>query len=219
MLSQKRDDESSPIASDAAPPEPPPKDASVLDTARWLLRRDLWPVIIYPRGLIRSNKKPSGLTTGKEPIGLDWGRMRWSEKKIRATLAKYPTAGVGIVLGPGRGPGGSWLIDIESDAEGDAADQSRLQLFGGEIVPTMGWSSTRGRHQLFIVDHARMAALLPRLCSCESRREPGVFHFPSLPDLEFRIGGYKPDGSVKQVQSVCPPTPGIDERPRGWNPL
>jgi hypothetical protein len=40
---------------------------------------------------------------------------------------------------------------------------------------------------------------------------------PGAPGLEFRIGGYKPDGTPKQVQSACPPTPGTDGKPRQWN--
>jgi putative DNA primase/helicase len=34
--------------------------------------------------------------------------------------------------------------------------------------------------------------------------------------LEWRIGGYKDDGAVKQVQSVVPPTKGEDGAPRVW---
>jgi hypothetical protein len=34
----------------------------------------------------------------------------------------------------------------------------------------------------------------------------GCYHLDSFPALEFRIGGFKKDGLVKQVQSACPPT-------------
>src|SRR5262249_20037751 len=39
----------------------------------------------------------------------------------------------------------------------------------------------------------------------------------TLPDLEWRIGGHKADGTIKQLQSVCPPTIGNNGRHREWN--
>jgi hypothetical protein len=45
----------------------------------------------------------------------------------------------------------------------------------------------------------------------------GVWHLEALPDLEFRVGGVKANGEVKQVQSVVPPTLGTDGQPRQWN--
>ena len=45
----------------------------------------------------------------------------------------------------------------------------------------------------------------------------GVWKLKDLPGLEIRVGGRKRDGSVLQFQSVCPPTPGADGRPREWD--
>ena len=44
----------------------------------------------------------------------------------------------------------------------------------------------------------------------------GVWHLAGLPGLEWRIGGYKADGVVKQVQSVVPPSRGTESAPRQW---
>ena len=35
--------------------------------------------------------------------------------------------------------------------------------------------------------------------------------------LRACFGGHKPDGTVKQLQSVAPPTLGDDDKPRQWN--
>ncbi len=190
--------------------KPPP----ALETALDLLARGFWPVGIYPPGItLPGRKKP---TNGKEPIGKEWGLDRWTEKRLRDAFRRYPTAGVGICFGPGRGPGGSWLIDLEGD--GPRAAESLAILFGGEIVPTLSWSSARGQHHLFAADGKR---LLERLAAAGGKEgtgiKSGVWHLEALPDLEIRIGGHHRDESVKQVQSVCPPTPGTDGEPRRWN--
>jgi hypothetical protein len=64
-----------------------------------------------------------------------------------------------------------------------------------------------------------MRALADRLTPYQVKdsNQPGVFHIPSLPDLELRVGGYKADGTLKQLQSVVPPSPGKDGTPRVWN--
>ena len=184
-----------------------------LDTALELLHcYGLWPVPIYPPGI----KRPDGsLTKGKEPIGKAWGLERWSEQRLRSAFRDYPKAGVGIGLGPDRGPDGSWLIDLEGD--GPQAEASYFRLMGGEIIATLSWSSVRGWHRVFKCDGERLLQSLARAGAKEGKGlKVGVWHLASLPDLEIRVGGYKANGSVKQVQSVVPPTPGTDGTPRRW---
>lgn len=152
----------------------------------------------------------------KRPIGKAWGLERWDQKRLRSAFGRYPDAGIGIGLGPGRAPGGGWLIDIEGD--GDRAGESLAKLLGGEVPDTPAWSSTRGGHNLFGVDGDRMQRALIAAGAVEGKDESGkgAWHLPEFPGLEFRIGGHKDDGTVKQVQSVIPPTPGTDGKPRAW---
>lgn len=188
------------------------KPPSALETALNLLTRGFWPIAIYPPE-IKLGKRTA---KGKEPIGENWGAEQWDEKRLRAAFQKHPMAGVGVCFGPGRGPGGSWLIDLEGD--GSRADESLAILLGGEILPTISWSSTRGWHHVFTADGER---LLKELAAAGAKEgtgiKSGVWHLAALPDLEIRVGGYKNDESVKQVQSVVPPTPGTDRKPRRWN--
>ncbi len=148
--------------------------------------------------------------------GKKWGLERWDEKRLRDALRKHPTARVAICLGPGRGSGGSWLIDLEGD--GPKAAESLAIVLGGEILPTLSWSSIRGSHHVFTADGERLLKLLPASGAKEGTGiKSGVWHLEALPDLEIRVGGYKCDGSVKQVESVVPPSPGTDGKPRRWN--
>ena len=125
-------------------------------------------------------------------------------------------AGVGICLGPGRALDGSWLIDLEGD--GPRAAESLAILLGGEIIPTMGWPSTRGEHALFKANGKRLLELLNAAAALQGKgHDSGKFTLPTLPDLELRIGRFDPDGSVMQFQSNVPPTPGTDDKPRQWN--
>jgi len=119
-----------------------------------------------------------------------------------------------LVLG---GIFGKRLLDVEGD--GPEAAESRLRLFGGEVIDTFGWSSARGDgHQLLIAEADRLAELLPGLAGLEGTGfKKGAYHLPGFPDLEIRPGGIKPDGTVKQLQSVFPPTVGTDGKPRQWN--
>jgi P4 family phage/plasmid primase-like protien len=176
------------------------------------------PVILYPAGAKHPHK---GTAEGKEPFGPKWGLKDTSPKSIAEDIGYFArrgeVPGVGLCLGPGRGPDGSWLGDLEGDGPG--AEDSRLRLFGGQVIETRGWSSTRGNHGLFLLDGERLHPILARLKRFESKHksQPGVYHFDALPGLELRVGGLKPDGAVKQLQSAIPPTPGTDGRPREWN--
>ena len=150
-----------------------------LNTALELQRLGMWPVAIKPGG--------------KAPIGDSWGSTRPTEQFLKETFQRFPEAGVGLLLGPEAG-----IIDIECD--GPEGQVSLAKLMGGQIVPTLGWSSARGPHHLFRYD--------PRL----SRYGKSVLKLSDLPGLEIRIGG-----NGKQLQSNCPPTVGANGKPREWN--
>jgi hypothetical protein len=153
----------------------------------------------------------------KRPIGKAWGVHRWDEVKIRQTAERYPDAGVGVALGPDRAPGGDCLIDLEGD--GDQAADSLATFLGGEVPDTPSWDSTRGGHAFFVADQVRLQKALIAAGAEEGTDEKGkgAWHLPELPGLEIRCGGFKADGkTVKQVQSVVPPTPGTDGKPRAW---
>jgi P4 family phage/plasmid primase-like protien len=174
-----------------------------IDTFVALLARGFWPVLTHPGQ--------------KRPIGEAWGLERWTLEKARGVLKQYPAAGVGVCLGPGRAPGGGWLIDVEGD--GPEAKASLAVLFGGEAVATMGWGSTRGPHRLLRCDGGRLKAIAARLRPFQVKdvNQPGVFKIPSLAGAELRLGGYKSKNIAKQLQSVTPPTAGTDGAPRQWN--
>ncbi|HEU5117680.1 MAG TPA: bifunctional DNA primase/polymerase, partial [Isosphaeraceae bacterium] len=188
----------------AAPPVAPTIDSLTatdpscpLDAALALLAAGYWPVGIRP--------------DAKGAIGTEWGLRRQTESSLRRLYRRYPRAGVGLVLGPAKAPGGVWLVDIELD--GPKGETSLLTLLGGEIVETRGWTSRRGVHRLFLVDGERLLPTLRR-CDPHGKRGKGVLkdaRLPDLPDLEFRAG--TPE---KQVSSVCPPTVGDDGQPRRW---
>jgi hypothetical protein len=176
---------------------------SSVKTALALLKLGYWAHLIHP--------------DEKRPIGRAWAEKRWDQGKIDKTAECYPAAGVGVALGPDRAPKGGWLIDLEGD--GDQAADSLARLLGGEVPYTPAWSSTRGNHTLFTADGPRLQKALIAAGAEEGtdERGKGAWHLPELPGLEIRCGGYKADGkTVKQVQSVVPPTPGTDGTPRIW---
>jgi hypothetical protein len=193
----------------------PDDPKSPFETALDLLERGFWPVPIYPPGVTRRD----GTTTeGKEPIGKAWGAERWTPERLKGVFQRYPDAGGGICLGPERGPGKSWLADIEGDGDPEETAKSLGFLFGGAAPDTMGWSSTRGGHSIFTVDGERLLGLLEAAGGQErAGRKVGTWHLDVLPGLEIRVGGAKPTGEIKQCQSVCPPTGGTDGQPRVWN--
>jgi hypothetical protein len=165
------------------------------ETALALLHRDLWPVVLHPPGVMIPTRDGPKVATGKEPIGRAWGASKPTEADLRRLFPAHPEAGVGIVLGPD-----GYVIDIEID--GPEGADSLVKLFGGEVVETLGWSSRRGPHHLFLWDD-RLAALA---------NGSGVIKCPALPGLEIRVGG-----AGKQLQSACPPTVGEDGVARRWN--
>src|SRR3954465_4518325 len=85
----------------AGAPFPP---ASAPGTALWLLARGLWPVVISPPG------DPRWPNAGKSPVGKGWGKQRPSAPALRRLFARYPDAGVGVLLGPAGG-----FVDLETD--------------------------------------------------------------------------------------------------------
>jgi predicted P-loop ATPase len=155
-----------------------------------------------------------GVAEGKEPIGKRWGLDRLPIAEIEKRFRENHGAGVGVCLGPERGPQGSWLIDLECD--GPKGSESLAVLLGGPAA-TLGWSSARGAHALFITHDGER--LLKLLAGAQARpgKQAGVFKLDQLPDLEIRVGGYNRDQTVKQLQAVVPPTPGTDGTRRQWN--
>lgn len=186
-------------------------EACILDveaTAVDLLREGFHPVPIRSAAEYAEGN-------GKAPVGVGWGLERPTADALRSAYARRPDAGVGLCLGPGKAPGGGWLVDLEGDGEG--AEDAFLALAGGEVVETMGWTSARGRHRLFVAGPGFLD-LLQAAGAVEGRgARSGVYHLAALPGLEFRVGGFKPDGTVKQLQSVCPPSEGTDGEPRRWS--
>jgi hypothetical protein len=181
----------------------PATEPKALRAGLKLLEAGFWVVAIHPRT--------------KRPIGKAWGLKRWDEQRLRAAFERFPDAGIGICLGPGRAPGGGDLIDIEGD--GQEAKETLAKLMGGEIPETPAWSSRRGEHNLFITDIGRLQRALIEAGGKEGTDEKGkgAWHLEALPGLEIRVGGFKEDGTtVKQVQSVIPPTPGDDGHERAW---
>jgi hypothetical protein len=160
---------------------------TALDSALQMLRRGLWPVPITAPG------DPDAKAPGKQPIGTRWGLTRHTEESLRTLYARCPDAGVGLKLGPEGG-----VIDIDVD-EPEQAGPTLEALFGPVMPETLGWSSTRGRHWLFLWDD-RLRSLGKAIVK--------------LPGVELRIG-YSDEG--KQYQSVIPPSPGSDGQPRTWN--
>ena len=194
---------------------PPGKfdDWRTLDARRMahcLRAAGLWVTVIYPKGY---QAEPGGkVEDGKRPIGAGWGRDRATTSLINGRFDRHPKAGVGACLGPGKGPGGEWLSDFECD--GPEGLGSLETLLGGEVPETVGWSSSRGPHRLFLIDQERIAPILARLGKFTARAglEKGVYKFSSLPGLELRLGG-----EGKQIQSAVPPTVGTSGEPRAWN--
>ncbi len=158
---------------------------SVCGTAIRLLDMGLWPIPIVP-----GSKAPIADATA--PKGEQWGVVPWTERDLRDLYDFTPGAGLGLLLGPA-----GTIVDLECD--GPEGLDSLASLLGGEIVETLGWSSTRGPHHIFRYD--------PRM-----GRYPSIVKHASLPGLEIRLGS-----TGKALQSNCPPTLGTDGEPRRWN--
>jgi hypothetical protein len=200
------------------------RPSPILDEAGRLYGAGFWVIPIRARGEPRPTPNPdkspgaprwiSAPATGKEPFRKDWGKRRWRIEAVVRDIKAIPGRGCGITFGPGRGPNGEWLMDLEID--GPRGEQSLLTLMGGEIVTTMSWDSRRGGHFIFVGDGARLVDALVKAGAKVKQSQPGVFHIEALPDLEFRIGGPGKDGKDKQVQSVAPPSIGEDGKARTW---
>jgi hypothetical protein len=169
--------------------------------AERLWHEDFHPVAIHPGQ--------------KRPIGLEWGMDKPGLNELRRKFRDNQGAGVGICLGPGKFQGCLWLIDLEGD--GPQAEDSLAKLFDGEVVETLGHRSARGRHWFFFAPDDILDKLAAAGGVEGSGLKSGVYKLDEYPDLEIRVGGCKPDGTVKQVQSVVPPTVGDDGKPREWN--
>lgn len=194
----------------------------IIKVALSWLERGFRPCVIYPEGYPKpgEDKNRNKITipaSGKEPFGYKWGVKPLTKNTIQGDIQQFLregwTPGLGLCLGPGRAPGNMGLLDIEGDKP--QAEESRIKLFGGEIIATIGHQSVRGYHQFFSYDWNRLNPILAKLSGYQKGSQPGVYHdLPGLPDLELRIGGYSPKGELKQLQSVIPPTPGTGGIPR-----
>jgi P4 family phage/plasmid primase-like protien len=146
----------------------------------------------------------------KRPMYRAWGLNRPTRHSIDHFFYRHADGGCGVCLGPGQGPLGTWIIDTEGD--GPEAEESFRKLFGGDIAATFGWRSPRGIHLIFVVrDGTALLELLKAAGAAVVKGEgkgPGVFKLDDYPALEWRIGGYKSDGIVKQFHSVIPPLNG-----------
>src|SRR5271157_6115798 len=134
----------------------------VLSAAIRLYDLGYWIIPIRARG--EKYRKKAGakwvesVAKGKEPFGYGWGAKRWQWDDIERAIGQIPGRGYGIVLGPGRAPGGGWLMDAEGDTA--EAESSWLILCCGEIITTLALDSRRGRHRFLIVDGNRFLDLL-----------------------------------------------------------
>jgi hypothetical protein len=108
-------------------------------------------------------------------------------------------------------------VDFEVDGADGAASLSTL--LDRSSIDSLGWQSDRRPHLLFAADGKRLLDALANAGAHEGKEHKvGAYHLESFPDLEIRVGGYKLDGiTVKQVQSVCPPSFGTSGEPRKWN--
>jgi hypothetical protein len=190
-----------------------------LEQALELEAAGYWTVPIYAKGETIPSK--TALSDGKNPWGKGWGLQRRDKAFLIGHYRNHPKRGIGICFGPDRAPGGRWLIDLEGDGE-RAAFSLSLVLGTDQELLTPSWDSRRGGHTVFALDELdalRLLELLGRAGATESKElgKAGVYHLAALPDLEWRIGGYKDDGiTVKQVQSVVPPTVGENGVARTW---
>src|SRR5262249_4537950 len=115
-------------------------DLTALETALELRSRGRVPVPLWPLGAMIPTTDGGKRSKGKEPIlGSEWDdkALELSEADLHDVYRKHPGAGVGILLGPRGG-----VIDLEGD--GHEAEDSLLELIGGERLETLGWSSRRG---------------------------------------------------------------------------
>ena len=151
-----------------------------------------WPVVLKAPGEVIHFKGGNKTATGKEPVGLAWGKKRLTAGEMVAEFRKVEGRGVGIATGPGRGPDGSAVADIEVD--GPEGLESLSKLLGDAPPETLGWKSRRGPHRLYRYDYDRVTSILG------ADHPVSVKDEALFPGLEIRVG------SPKQSQSCVPPT-------------
>jgi hypothetical protein len=181
-----------------------PSDPPALAEALSLLSQGLWPIAVHALGeTIRRRDGSSKPSEGVEPIGTGWGLHRPTEASLRAQWASKPKAAVGLLLGHRAG-----VVDIEVDKP-ELAEDTLLEMMGGECWETRGWQSRRGGHFLARFD-GRFLRYGKTIIN-----SGGVG--PECPGIEIRVGSLTEDGSGQQFQSVVPPSPDRNGNPRTWN--
>ena len=158
-------------------------------------------------------------TPGRRPSGAA-GRGRLSTRALFAIFRRHPGAGVGIVLGPAAG-----VVDLEVD-DREQAGPLLAELFPGGPPLTMGWSSSRGEHRLFLWDD-RLAgralrwstwlaapsssawdraasssgpSALPRRAPTASPRWNGVWEIAPCPEVLIAVVARMADAQVPRVR-------------------
>lgn len=181
----------------AEKPRPGPDDPPALRTALALLAKGLRPIPLHQVGdEIKQRDGSTKNATGKEPIGKVWGKRKHDEATLRGEFARRPRAGVGLLLGKAGD-----VVDFEVD-DAEAGEATLSDLFGGEVIETVGWVSDRGRHVI--------CRWTPRLAKYKA-----IVKGDWLPGVELRFGNSADEG--QQLQSVCPPTCTAGGQPRRWN--
>jgi len=182
--------------------EPPPKNGSILDTARWAIGCNFWPVPNTPYD-------DKGNSPGKKPIGgTGWGKTQHDQDFIAATLRKYPNMNLGLGLGYRRG-----LIDLDIDNPRFAA-QVLTRMFPSGEPRTLGYKNLDGRrHRLFQYD-LRLADFGQAVIKGEFKSGKLIGN-PNYLGLEIRIGASPK--AEEQTQSVIPPSLLSNATRRAWN--
>ena len=128
-----------------------------------------------------SGPKDPGASPGKRPLIQAWQKAASSDEEVISDWWKrWPDANVGVKFGPD-----SNLVDLECDD--DEQEKALAALFDGEFPRTPTFTSSRGKHRLFLWNDNLPAA-----------RDKAVVYIGGV--------GFRTGGSAKGAQSVFPPS-------------